>query len=580
MTSVRFIKNKNGDDDNSVTVELYKKEILEKRILNAESEYALQNPDADSVTVEVLGKLISYLISNPEINKKKNIGTGDIEGADSKETSTTNSNTDATSTSADLNESNTSQTSNSSTNVCTDTSTDISTDSSTDCMYFRGDVLEALADCTLILKRLPVLLAQYKMYSDGCNVYRTDRNICKSAEAISIPDFLIRFYFKLEGSEKSAIGMSEIRSSCRLLVALSAQRGIPRVVVLTSLVQAIRDNATEGVADRTRLSLIRRELEGKVDGKVEGKSDGKGDKVVTEEELSLPNSHTSSQSTAVPAAVSQSVSSSGKEAAVAVAGTAVVVTVGDTAVEIERAEQTNRRLRSLTRLVTMVTLVVRASGTSGIQDPSSSTVPQIPQQVSVDVVNHFINTDLPGLLTVALSSVPVSHPLAGEAINAILDPLEMITRPKLLANLDKLNAVTVAAQNKGAGVNTPGPGPLLSESNGIENTNELGGNNDSEGYQHLPEDREGGEEESASGMVTMNSGTSTLGGETGDGPNQTGMVVDDLSGTISNTDSTNRRHQVDSDGSDADLDLYPRESGQERVTILDLASANTNTVSS
>ena len=70
------------------------------------------------------------------------------------------------------------------------------------------------------------------------------------------------------------------------------------------------------------------------------------------------------------------------------------------------------------------------------------------------------------------------------------------------------------------------------------------------------------------------------GGETGDGPNQTGMVVDDLSGTISNTDSTNRRHQVDSDGSDVDIDLYPRESGQERVTILDLASANTNTVNS
>jgi hypothetical protein len=50
------------------------------------------------------------------------------------------------------------------------------------------------------------------------------------------------------------------------------------------------------------------------------------------------------------------------------------------------------------------------------------------QQVSVDVVNHFISTDLPGLFSAALSSVPLGHTLAGEAINAILDPLEMMTR--------------------------------------------------------------------------------------------------------------------------------------------------------
>ena len=50
------------------------------------------------------------------------------------------------------------------------------------------------------------------------------------------------------------------------------------------------------------------------------------------------------------------------------------------------------------------------------------------QQVSVDVVNHFISTDLPGLFSAALSSVPLGHVLAGEAINAILDPLEMMTR--------------------------------------------------------------------------------------------------------------------------------------------------------
>lgn len=44
------------------------------------------------------------------------------------------------------------------------------------------------------------------------------------------------------------------------------------------------------------------------------------------------------------------------------------------------------------------------------------------------MVNHFIGTDLPGLFSLALSSVPLGHLLAGEAINAILDPLEMMTR--------------------------------------------------------------------------------------------------------------------------------------------------------
>ena len=57
------------------------------------------------------------------------------------------------------------------------------------------------------------------------------------------------------------------------------------------------------------------------------------------------------------------------------------------------------------------------------------------QQVSVDVVNHFIGTDLPGLFSLALSSVPLGHLLAGEAINAILDPLEMMTRCVLIGGM-------------------------------------------------------------------------------------------------------------------------------------------------
>ena len=210
----------------------------------------------------------------------------------------------------------------------------------------------------------------------------------------------------------------------------------------------------------------------------------------------------------------------------------------------------NERLRSLTRLACMVTLVVKASGTPSTQDPSSSSssTTQAPQQVSVDVVNHLIQTDLPGLLTTALSSIPLGNSLACDAINAILDPLEMITRPKLLANLDKLNDATIP-NNKV--LETPGPNSGSGSGSGsgsrIQGTSSIGNIHDtvaagitvlenietSEEYHRLPEnseiegDFERGEEveeeESASGMVTMASGpslmreddTGTLAGTTG-----------------------------------------------------------------
>ena len=42
LTAVRFIKSKKEGEESTVGVELYKKEILEKRLLKAENEYALK----------------------------------------------------------------------------------------------------------------------------------------------------------------------------------------------------------------------------------------------------------------------------------------------------------------------------------------------------------------------------------------------------------------------------------------------------------------------------------------------------------------------------------------------------------
>ena len=267
----------------------------------------------------------------------------------------------------------------------------------------------------------------------------------------------------------------------------------------------------------------------------------------------------------------------------------------------------NKRLRSLTRLASMVTLVVKASGTPTVQDPSSISIAQVPQQVSVDVVNHFINTDLPGLLTAALSSIPLGHPLACDAINAILDPLEMITRPKLLANLDKLNAATIASNNKSTEIpRVVGPisGENIDNLSGIgSSSNEVVSTEINEGYHRLPEDSEverngerEEEEESASGMVTMASGPSLIRGDTNilPGVNIGQIRINTTQGTDrgrndgSGGDDQSRSFSTgngndDSDGSDTgmNLDLTPRNIARDRDrdrdrTNIDLASGNTN----
>ena len=382
-----------------------------------------------------------------------------------------------------------------------------------------------------------------------------------------------------------SVGASEISSACRLLVALSAQRGIPRTVVLSSLVNAVRDNATDNVGETASVLPALATVPSTVMG------------------LKLLNGSTDSDAAA--AAAQNKTVTLPQILPTTVTTTTFPRVISATEKEAMKLVECNKRLRSLTRLASMVTLVVKASGTPVVQDPTSASPTQAPQQVSVDVVNHFINTDFPGLLTIALSSIPLGNPLACDAINAILDPLEMITRPKLLANLDKLNAATIASNKKTS--ETPRvAGPISGEnifhvSGTGPSSAELGCSEISERYHRLPEDGElerngerEEEEESASGMVTMASGPSLIRADTNTLP---GVNIGQIRINITQGRDRGRNNSggedeqsrsfvtsngnEDSDGSDTGMNpnLTPRNTAHDRDrdrTNIDLASGNTN----
>jgi hypothetical protein len=459
---IRFVrKSKDEDGDESNYAEIYKKDLLESRIAAPDNED--KRPDADSRAKCVLDSLLQYVTSDglkgELVDKVKRLFT-------------------------------------------------------------KGDILDALSDGTLVLKRLPSLLAQFRLKKiEGPSPDCGD----------SIPYFLIYHYFPLEQAVvtgKNLTSSTEIQSACRLLVALSTHRGTSRRVVLTPVIQAFKDNA------------------------VITPDDGKGS---SEFGCVIQESHCKE-----PSAESLLPSFGG-----------------------ESNEACSKRLRSLTRLASLVTLVVKASGTPGPVDPNNPS-PHSQQQVSVDVVNHFINADLPGLLSTALLSIPLGHPLAGEAINAILDPLEMLTRPKLLANLDKMNVQ--GSPKKGGGETRVGPdgsdqipascgvnvtGDQLPSLPGAESTVDTpggGGLDQNSQYHRLPE----GDDPSV--MVSV-SGTGPQ--EGGGGPG-----LDDHSVSLSsNSYSTNRlRHDSDNTNNNQDNQHGPNSDVDDpRVFLTDLVSAsNTN----
>ena len=207
LTAVRFIKSKKEGEESTVGVELYKKEILEKRLLKAENEYALKNPEADSTALKVLETLIHYIVIDHKLLRRKGRGKEKGKGKDEEEdqeyreekgklndeqesfrsgegpnlsTPTSNINNSTEVNSEIIGESHSNKSNNNDNKKNGNENNLLSLDDDTydcsaDCLYFKGDVLEALSDCTLVLKRFPILLAQFKILSLGDEVYSVDR---------------------------------------------------------------------------------------------------------------------------------------------------------------------------------------------------------------------------------------------------------------------------------------------------------------------------------------------------------------------------------------------------------------------
>jgi hypothetical protein len=180
------------------------------------------------------------------------------------------------------------------------------------------------------------------------------------------------------------LGVAEIRSACRLLVTLSTQRGTPRRTVLNALVAAIRYSATIIPSDT-------------------GSGTGTGTKGAALNDTVNDASHPStSASPSAPITVTSPSTGPGS------AGTGVS-TAGGTlpgpsktptkehgqaqgqvqGQGAEDSEVCSRRLRTLTRLAAMVTLVIKASGATGIVDPSSTThTPQVTHTMPCHTTPH------------------------------------------------------------------------------------------------------------------------------------------------------------------------------------------------
>lgn len=154
MTAVRFVRKVDGETP-TVFVELHKKEVLDRRTLRAEAESAIKDSSPDAMALHVLSTLIAFLTDDKSVRaikrgksaeKEEGRGEGEAKGVNGDDI-----------------------------RVGTDSGAGSRSHSGVEgrellplditgkervCVYQRGDVLEALSDCVVVLKRLPVLLAQ------------------------------------------------------------------------------------------------------------------------------------------------------------------------------------------------------------------------------------------------------------------------------------------------------------------------------------------------------------------------------------------------------------------------------------
>lgn len=99
------------------------------------------------------------------------------------------------------------------------------------------------------------------------------------------------------------------------------------------------------------------------------------------------------------------------------------------------------RLRFLRRLASLLSSAVRASSSAG---PSAASLPHRPQtpnqSISVEALAYFVSVGVAEALVAAVESVSFhDKSTAGVTVNALLDPIEMFSRPVLVSHLESMH---------------------------------------------------------------------------------------------------------------------------------------------
>lgn len=106
-----------------------------------------------------------------------------------------------------------------------------------------------------------------------------------------------------------------------------------------------------------------------------------------------------------------------------------------------------KRVLLLSRLASLIGIIIRASKT-----PSKEASSAKGQGVSVDTLHYLIEHGrILKVLTQALCGLPVHLQVSVGAVSAILDLMELITRPKIQAHLDKLVHAPVSGEKSNGG---------------------------------------------------------------------------------------------------------------------------------
>ena len=201
--------------------------------------------------------------------------------------------------------------------------------------YTATDTMEALGDCALALRSVPLLIIKHN---------------CGGKSFISIASYIVRNILNVDASKDTSI-FNRVKAAFRLMCVLSSYRGACRRCVLDSII--------EGIVSAT-----------------------------------------------------------------------------------DSQYQANTKLHLLRHLGTLISYVVKSSKS---KDARSSSHSYSNQNVCVDTVQYLVSSNLTQLLTNALSIIsPVSSDTA-PIFEALVEPLETITRPQLMHHLTKS---TKPADNK------------------------------------------------------------------------------------------------------------------------------------